>query len=391
MLQAAQRLMLRKADRVHYHDIADVNFLQDILDELGGSVDWGDLGGSIDLQMDLIARLALKQNLLGYTPENIAAKGQALGYAPLGADLRVPSAYLPVHIDEVQEYATLAAFPALGLISIIYIDLATDREYRWTGTVYREISPSPGNTDAVPEGSANLYFTASRVRASLLTGLAVGTNVGIIAADTMLGALAKLQAQITAIVNGLATHIADVSVHLTAAEKSAVVGTFGTPGAANKFVTDTDPRNTNARTPTAHGHLATDITETANMRFVTDAQRIFLQTTSYAHNNAVQSGVKIRTYNGSVAGGAGNVSFIMTDTGLAGGAAAFTASVSMVVPIVNGNAANYTYSWTVSGDRKTIAINVKASTNVLAGLINVLGSSVNAADGTVVTCLVIGF
>ena len=39
-----------------------------------------------------------------------------------------------------------------------------------------------------------------------------------------------------------------------AGEKAALGGTSGTPGAANKFVTDADPRNTDARTPTSHDH-----------------------------------------------------------------------------------------------------------------------------------------
>lgn len=38
----------------------------------------------------------------------------------------------------------------------------------------------------------------------------------------------------------------------TTNEKAALVGTYGTPGAANKYVTDTDPRNSDARTPVAH-------------------------------------------------------------------------------------------------------------------------------------------
>lgn len=37
-----------------------------------------------------------------------------------------------------------------------------------------------------------------------------------------------------------------------ASEKAALAGTFGTPSGTNKYVTDTDARNTNARTPTAH-------------------------------------------------------------------------------------------------------------------------------------------
>jgi len=41
----------------------------------------------------------------------------------------------------------------------------------------------------------------------------------------------------------------------TTGEKAALAGTDGTPGAANEYVTDSDPRNTNARTPTAHASM----------------------------------------------------------------------------------------------------------------------------------------
>ncbi|RJR38676.1 MAG: hypothetical protein C4567_12405 [Deltaproteobacteria bacterium] len=39
----------------------------------------------------------------------------------------------------------------------------------------------------------------------------------------------------------------------TADQKAALAGTNGAPSAANKYVTNSDPRNTDARTPTAHG------------------------------------------------------------------------------------------------------------------------------------------
>jgi hypothetical protein len=42
-------------------------------------------------------------------------------------------------------------------------------------------------------------------------------------------------------------------------ENDALVGSSGTPGTGNKYVTDADPRNTNARTPTAHTHPVGDI------------------------------------------------------------------------------------------------------------------------------------
>jgi hypothetical protein len=43
-------------------------------------------------------------------------------------------------------------------------------------------------------------------------------------------------------------------------EKSALAGTSGTPGSENKYVTDGDTRNTNARTPSSHSHPESEIT-----------------------------------------------------------------------------------------------------------------------------------
>ena len=52
-------------------------------------------------------------------------------------------------------------------------------------------------TDTVTEGSTNLYFTNERVRNTVLTDLSLATNAAISAADSVLGALGKLQKQIT--------------------------------------------------------------------------------------------------------------------------------------------------------------------------------------------------
>ena len=58
------------------------------------------------------------------------------------------------------------------------------------------------------------------------------------------------------IIAGGSTHalaVADVSHgYLSSTAAGALVGTSGTPGTANKFVTDADARNTNARVPTSH-------------------------------------------------------------------------------------------------------------------------------------------
>ena len=98
--------------------------------------------------------------------EKLVNKGAASGYAPLDASSKVPAINLPAYVDDVVEYANLAAFPGTGATGIIYVALDTNKVYRWTGTVYVEISPSPGSTDSVPEGSTNLYFTTARASAA---------------------------------------------------------------------------------------------------------------------------------------------------------------------------------------------------------------------------------
>jgi hypothetical protein len=112
-----------------------------------------------------------KADALGFTPENVANKGQANGYAGLDSGGKVPAAQLPGFVDDVLEYATLAGFPATGATGVMYVDLATNKTYRWSGSAYVEISASPGSTDAVPEGAVNKYFTDARAIAALNTPL----------------------------------------------------------------------------------------------------------------------------------------------------------------------------------------------------------------------------
>jgi hypothetical protein len=95
---------------------------------------------------------------------------------------KVPSSQLPSYVDDVLEYANFAALPGTGETGKIYVTLDTNFEYRWSGSVYIRIVPSPGTTDDVPEGSTNLYFTGARARAAvpetglpyLWTGFAAG-------------------------------------------------------------------------------------------------------------------------------------------------------------------------------------------------------------------------
>lgn len=62
--------------------------------------------------------------------------GSANGVAGLGSDGKVPAAQLPSYVDDVLEYSSQSAFPATGESGKIYIDLSTNKTYRWSGSAY---------------------------------------------------------------------------------------------------------------------------------------------------------------------------------------------------------------------------------------------------------------
>ncbi|WP_313105077.1 hypothetical protein [Stutzerimonas nitrititolerans] len=133
---------------------------------------------------------------------NTSERGVSGGVATLDEFARIPPSQLPSYVDDVLEYATTAQFPATGEGGKIYIAINQGtaanptRQYRWTGSVYAEINPSPGTTDALAEGSTSLYFNESRVRNTVLTGLSLASSAAVAATDSVLSALGKIQAQL---------------------------------------------------------------------------------------------------------------------------------------------------------------------------------------------------
>lgn len=89
----------------------------------------------------------------------------------------VPSSQLPSYVDDVREAASFSAFPTTGDAGVIYVAVDTKKIFRWGGSAYVEISPSPGTTTDVPEGT-NLYFTNARAVAAIPT--ASDTVAGIV-------------------------------------------------------------------------------------------------------------------------------------------------------------------------------------------------------------------
>ncbi len=112
-------------------------------------------------------------------PASIAPSAIGTTICPL-LDGKVPSLYLPGSVDDIQVFDSLAQFPNPGESGNIYVALNQGllhpsnptREYRWNGAGYTEMVKSPGTTDALVEGTANLYFTAQRAINALSATLA---------------------------------------------------------------------------------------------------------------------------------------------------------------------------------------------------------------------------
>jgi hypothetical protein len=115
----------------------------------------------------------------------------ANGYAALEATGLLPSAVLPSYVDDVLEFTALVNFPATGEAGKIYVDRTTTKIWRWSGTTYVEISPSPGSTDSVVEGAVNLYYTNVRAAAAAPVQSVAGRSgaVTLTATDVGLGSV----------------------------------------------------------------------------------------------------------------------------------------------------------------------------------------------------------
>lgn len=108
----------------------------------GYSTNSGDASESVGASSKALynAYSALTNVIAGKIPAT--EKGAASGVATLDGNAKVPSSQLPSYVDDVLEYANKESFPVTGETGKIYVALNTNLTYRWSGTVYVEISKS---------------------------------------------------------------------------------------------------------------------------------------------------------------------------------------------------------------------------------------------------------
>jgi len=178
---------------------------------------------------------------------------------------------------------------------------------------------SATNTDALPEGSTNLYFTTARVLATVLTGISFATGGEIVSTDSVLVAFGKIQKQIT---DGFTTtniksllgitvlsgdNTGDQDLSNLVVKNSAITGATKT-----KVTYDSKGLVTGGADATT-----ADIADSTNKRYVTDAQLTVIGNTS-----GTNSGNETTTSLGALIGSAGDATPNDTDvvaTALTGG------------------------------------------------------------------------
>ena len=93
---------------------------------------------------NLWKRLTWTNALAGVKSHMDTFKSVAGGYASLDGSGKVPASELPSYVDDVVEVANYAALPGIGETGKIYVTLDTNKCYRWTGSVYVEVSAGGG-------------------------------------------------------------------------------------------------------------------------------------------------------------------------------------------------------------------------------------------------------
>jgi hypothetical protein len=106
-------------------------------------------------------------NELDTEKQAISEKGVANGYASLNSSGQVPASQLPSYVDDVLEYANLAAFPSTGETGKLYTALDTNKLYRWSGSTYVEVSAFSGVASDV-SFTATGNISAANVQTALV-------------------------------------------------------------------------------------------------------------------------------------------------------------------------------------------------------------------------------
>ena len=102
---------------------------------------------AIDQAVDVIESTYATKAYVEATFIPLSQKGAAFGVATLNEAGLIPESQLPSYVDDVLEFPSFESLPLTGEAGKIYVTIDTSKTYRWSGTVYVQITS--GSVDTV--------------------------------------------------------------------------------------------------------------------------------------------------------------------------------------------------------------------------------------------------
>jgi hypothetical protein len=119
-------------------------------------------------------------NLINISSNEVFLKGVKV----LDSSNLIPAAILPSFVDDVLEFADLASLPTTGETGKIYVTLDTNKQYRWSGSTYVQITS--GAVDSVNNKTGIVVLDASDIQ---MASEAVSVDTKITSLESQLGDL----------------------------------------------------------------------------------------------------------------------------------------------------------------------------------------------------------
>lgn len=108
--------------------------------------------------------ISVSDTLFDTKYEALANKNTANGYVGLNGSTKIDATYLPSFVDDVLEYADFASLPLIGETGKIYLTLDGNKIFRWSGSVYVEVSAGAIPTIQAVLGTGNEVSTDTLIK-----------------------------------------------------------------------------------------------------------------------------------------------------------------------------------------------------------------------------------
>jgi hypothetical protein len=194
----------------------------------------------------------------------IASTGNEVLTSLNAASGTISSGLLPSYVDDVLSYTNLAGFPGTGETGKIYVAEDSNKVYRWSGSVYVEISSSatagealklstPRTIEATGDATYSASFDGSANVSAAITLATVNSNAGSFGSASSIPAITvNAKGQVTA-----------VSTNSIGNELIAIQSLSDTPGFLKKTGDGTYSIDINSYLSLAGGTIAGDLISTS--------------------------------------------------------------------------------------------------------------------------------